>query len=176
MAAIKPRVYVGKLADQHFAQAILRDWDLDIVSSTTSGAVARARASLEEHREQPVVLLLSTRTDNPIKLEEEYRGPIRRMLTPSAACREDWHLALAVPELEDWVLSDPRIRQDLESRFQGKYSTELDRALRVLELTKRQPFDATELLRSNDEYQALIVFLRRHSEASAKEAEHSSRV
>src|SRR5262245_26361289 len=105
MPAIKPRVYVGNLADQRFAQAILRDWDIDIVNAhTSSAAVARARRSLEERPEQPAVVLQSTGTEDPIKLEEEYRGPVRRMLARSAGGMEGWHFTVAVPNLEAWVL------------------------------------------------------------------------
>ena len=66
-------------------------------------------------------------------------------------------------------MTDPRIRQDFAT-FKGGKALYVDRCPRFAELTREQPFDATELLRTNADYRALLEFLRQHAPGGARGA------
>jgi hypothetical protein len=155
-------VYVEYLPSEQFARGLLHGLPVEIVQSWGVGsAVSSARASLLTHPEKPVAVLVRSRTESSVEVSE-MRGALRRLL--GSVHFENWCVAIAVPGLDAWAMTDPRIKRELEALNDGK-ATYTERAARFAELTQSQPFDATELLRSNEDYRRLVEFIQRHTPA-----------
>ena len=75
---------------------------------------------------------------------------------------DGWCIVPAIPRLYAWAMTDPRIKKDLES-FIGPKTLYADIAARIIELTRKQPFDPTELFRTNQYYRELVDFLTRYA-------------
>jgi len=167
---------VENLPDERFVEGIFKpEIEAGLVSVharyTASGAVSLAQSSLLEHPDRPIAVILNTGTDDPNEIEQEYRGPVQRILSRTAG--RSWHAAFAIPGLDVWAAADPRIREALErdEAEHGK-STCAERSRRFEELVKEQPFDREALCRANDEARGLIEFIERtcaqmHSAAAA---------
>jgi hypothetical protein len=119
-----------------------------------------------EHPEIPVAVLLNANTEDPSEVEQ-LRATVKRILARAAP--EGWYVAVAVPRLDAWAITDPRIRKDFESWMEGK-GNYFHRAVRMPDLTRETPFDPTELLRSTPDLRGLVDFLRRRTPAAAPEA------
>jgi hypothetical protein len=142
---------------------------VEIVDSlTTSGTIGLAELSLLEHPERPVAVLLTAPDGEEA---DQTRATVKRILARAAP--EGWYVGVAVPRLEAWATTDPRIKQDLESYRPGKANSS-ERAVRIAELTKHQPFDPSELYRKNPDFRGLVDFLQRHSPNPAQGAETSA--
>lgn len=160
MSALCPQVFVESVANKHFAEALLQPYAVEVIeSTTTSGAISMAMGALLDDPGRPVAVLLDAPSVNSREIAIE-RGAIKRLLARAAP--EGWYAAIAIPRLDAWVMTDPRIKQDFESYLQGKASYR-DRALRIGELTRRHPFDSSELYRTNEDFKGLVEFLQRHS-------------
>ncbi|HZV03751.1 MAG TPA: hypothetical protein VE999_01555 [Gemmataceae bacterium] len=160
MSALCPRVYVERIAAKRFAEVILQPYAVEIIDGgTSSGAISKAMGSLLDNPEQPVAVLLDGPSGTSREIAEE-RATIKRLLARAAL--EGWYVALAIPRLDAWAMTDPRIKQDFESFQHGKASYQ-DRSLRIGELIKRHPFDPSELYRSNADFKGLVEFLQKHS-------------
>jgi hypothetical protein len=160
MSALRPQVYVENRSNKHFAQALLQPYVVEVIATTTtSSAISKAMGSLLDHPERPVAVLLDAPSESSREIAEE-RATIKRLLARAAP--EGWYVAIAVPRLDAWAMTDPRIEQDFESYLDGKASYH-DRALRIGELIKRHPFDPSELYRTNADFKGLVEFLQRHS-------------
>ena len=165
MSHLQPCVYVESLSDKLFAEAILRPYNVDIHEGmTTSGTIARAQFSLLEHPDRPVAVLLTEPTGDA-REREQNRASVKRLLARAAP--EGWYVGVAVPRLDAWAMTDPRIKQDFESYFQGR-ANYLDRARRFAEITRNQSFDPTELSRQSADFRGLIAFLKQHSPAPSR--------
>ncbi len=123
-----------------------------------SGALGSAQSSLEAHPEIPVVFLFNMKTEDPIQTQE-WRRSVERQLSRSAP--NGWLVVPVTPRLDAWALTDPRIKKDFETNGAPKLYAE--RAARIVELTRKHPFDPTELLRTNDDFRKLVEFLRQHA-------------
>jgi hypothetical protein len=153
-------VYVEYLPGVQFATGLLHPYDVQIVKGQgPGGAVSKARASLSDHPERPVAVLLRSRTENPYEVNE-LRASAKRLL--ASVYYENWCVAVAVPGLDAWTMTDPRIKRDLESLQDGK-AAYTDRAARFVELTQTQPFDETELRKTNADFRALVEFIEKHT-------------
>jgi hypothetical protein len=160
MSALSPRVYVERIAAKRFADVLLHPYTVEIIDGgTSSGAISRAMASLLHQPDRPVAVLLDAPSGDSREIAQE-RGAIKRLLARSAP--EGWYVAIAIPRLDAWAMTDPRIKQDFESYQHGKASYQ-DRSLRIGELIKRHPFDPSELYRTNADFKGLVEFLQRHS-------------
>src|SRR5579884_785003 len=159
MTQAPTRLIVENLAEKRFAEALLRPYRLRIDDAlTTSGAVALAELSLLEHPEQPVALLLNAGTEEPERIEE-LRATVKRILARAAP--EGWFVALAIPRLNAWAVTDPRIRRAFEEE-EATRSDYFNQAVRIGPLTTRQPFDATALRQANEDFRGLLRFLEIH--------------
>lgn len=166
MSALCPQVFVESLHDKRFAEAILQPYAVEVIDSmTTSAAISKAIVSLLDHPERPVAVLLNAPTRNSRETTAEMRGAAKRLLARAAL--EGWYVAIAIPRLDAWAMTDPRIKQDFESYLEGKANYR-DRAKRIGELTKNQPFDPSELYRKSDDFRSLVEFLQRHSPAPSR--------
>jgi len=153
-------VYVENLPEKRFAEALLQPYAAEIIDGlTTSGAIALAELSLLEYPERPVAVLLNAPAGDR-RESEQSRATVKRILARAAP--EGWYVGVAIPRLDAWAMTDPRIKQDFESYLQGR-ANYLDRAVRIGELTKSQPFDPSELYRKSDDFKGLVEFLQRYS-------------
>jgi hypothetical protein len=160
MSPLRPRVYVENLPEKRFAEALLQSYPVEIIDGlTTSGAIALAELSLLEHPERPVAVLLNAPAGEPRQVEQ-IRATVKRILARAAP--EGWYVGVAIPRLDAWAMTDPRIKQDFESFLEGKASY-TDRAVRIGNLTKNQPFNPSELYRKSDDFRGLVEFLQRYS-------------
>jgi hypothetical protein len=161
------RVYVETNADKLFAEVLLRPYCVEVLSRFyTSAAVIAAETSLLNHPERPVAVVLKPEHpgDTPRQVQE-FRECAKRIL--ARAHYENWYVAIADPRLDAWARTDPRIRKDLEAYKDGK-ATYTELAERFVELTRVQPFDPTELLRTNADFRGLVEFLQRHAPTEAR--------
>jgi hypothetical protein len=156
--SIRLPIYVENQPQKRFAEGMLRPYPVEVVAAcSASGAISMAESSLLNHPEKPLAVLIETRTEKPREVEE-IRGAGLRLL---ASCAwEGWFLALGVPRLEAWAVTDPRIKQDFESRF-GPRTLTAEKAARFEELTGTIPFDPSELLRTCPDFQGLVAFIQR---------------
>src|SRR5262245_49191363 len=101
-----PCVYVEGVGSKAFVEAFLRGYPAEVVDgSTHSGTIAAAQFSLLDHPERPVVALLNADTESP-RAVAEIRGAARRLL--ARANPDNWYVAIAVPRLDAWAMTDPR--------------------------------------------------------------------
>jgi hypothetical protein len=156
-------VYVDYQPGEQFAIGLLHGLRVEVIQCWAD-SVSSARASLLTHPEKPVAVFLRSRTENPYEVSE-MRASTKRLL--ASVHFENWCVAIAVPGLDAWAMTDPRIKRELEALNDGK-ATYTERAARFAELTQSQPFDATELLRSNDDYRQLVEFIRKHTLVTAE--------
>jgi hypothetical protein len=162
MKPSQARLIVENLPEKRFAEALFPRDDLQIDDGmTTSGAIALAVFSLLEHPERPVALLLNAGTEEDRAIDE-LRGTVKRILARAAP--EGWYVAIAVPRLDAWAVTDPRIKRDFDSLLDGK-ATYIDKAVRIGKLVREEPFDPTELLRRSPDFKGLVEFLQRHQGA-----------
>src|SRR4051812_25188647 len=107
------RILAENLPEQRFLEAIFREeleHDLVEISSwlTSSAVIGIAQRTLLEQPERPVALVLNTNTRDPREIDVQGRT-VRRIL--ARITPDGWHVALAIPEVDVWVLADPRIAQ-----------------------------------------------------------------
>jgi hypothetical protein len=160
------RLFVERLPDKQIAKALLAPYAVEIdAGHTSSSAISHAVISLIDHPEQPVAVLFNSGTADPIEVNEE-RSAARRILARAAP--ENWYVAVAVPRLDAWAMTDPRIAQDLQAHLDGK-GLYADRAQRIRDLTKVKPFDPTVLCRENADFRGLTDFLRQHAPAASRQ-------
>jgi hypothetical protein len=156
---LRPRIYLDKHPSKLIAEVLLRPYDFEIEERmTVSGALGSAESSLLANPERPVVFLFNMKTEDPIQTQE-WRAAAERMLSRDAA--DGWLVVPVVPRLDAWALTDPRIKKDFETNGYPKLYA--DRAARIVELTRKHPFDPTELLRTNDDFRKLVAFLQEHA-------------
>jgi hypothetical protein len=166
MPPLPPVVFVENLPQKRFAEALLRPYAVEIVDgATTSGTIARAELSLLRQPERPVALLLESCTEDPVEIGQ-LREPTQRIL--ARASPDNWYVAVAVPRLSTWVLTDPAIKKDFESRHNGR-GTYPDLAVRVAEITKKMPFDESALREQSPDFRGLVEFLQRHQPSAKQE-------
>ena len=155
----RPLLFLENHPTRLIAEALLQPYDFESHESwTMSSALGSAQFSLDTHPERPVVFLFNMKTEDPIQTQE-WRRAIERQLSRSAP--DGWLAVPIVPQIDAWALTDPRIKQDFETN--GRPRLYADRAARIVELTRQQPFDPTELLRTNDDFRKLVEFLRQHA-------------
>jgi hypothetical protein len=163
-----PIIVVEHRLEKPLAAALLKPVATEVYDAgTTSGAVGHAMGFLLDEPQRPVVLLIGTRTDNERTIGTD-RGAAQRLL---ATCSlTGWHVAMAIPRLDAWARTDPRIDRDLTAKFPGA-SLYVDRLARIAELLKTAPLDTTNLLKTNAEYRGLMAFLRQHSPDTPESAQ-----
>jgi hypothetical protein len=166
-----PCVFVESPADKLFVDVLLRPYPVEVVNGrTSSNMIGLAQFSLLEHPERPVAVLVNAEDGDGLE-PNELRGTVKRLLARAAP--DGWYVGVAIPRLDAWAMTDPRIKRDFESHFSDETSY-ADRAARFKQLTRSQPFDATELSRTNRDFRGLIDFIERHApDSEAAEAQTS---
>ncbi len=158
--SVKPvLVFIEKSQLIPFIEALLRPHAVEVHGGFThSGTSSRAEMSLLQHPERPVAVVLDTRTEN----EREcaiIRSTTKRLL--AASYPENWYAGIAIPNMVAWAMTDPRFKREIDALDSKAFY--LDRAARVGELVKKQPFDASELLRTNADFRGLLEFVQKHA-------------
>jgi hypothetical protein len=124
--------------------------------SSPSGAISSGMSYLLTTWD-PVAVLLITRSEDPREVAE-VKGATTRML---ARCSLDgWVAGFAIPNLEAWALTDPRLKPALDAN-PPPVSNYVTRAYRLHELAKAQPFDPTNLRRQNADFRRIEEFIDR---------------
>jgi hypothetical protein len=172
MATSKIPVYVGYAADKDLAEVLLRAYPAEVIKAFSDDtAIMRAKAALYHDPERPVAVLINAGTEDPVRIKED-RGAANRLVAQYASCGA-WYVAIAIPRLDAWALTDPRLRDALQPP-PGVKLLYKERAARIKELTRDEPFDATELLRLDTDYKGLVDFLVKYAPAPVKGAACSS--
>jgi hypothetical protein len=160
MTSQQPILFVESVAGKPLAEALLQPYRVEIQDGFThSGTIVSAEFSLLEHPERPAAALINADTENPRKVGE-IRGAAKRIL--ARAYPENWCVAVAVPALDAWALTDPRIREELASYLESRHLY-IDRARHIAEVVKKNGFDATNLLQQSPDFRGLVEFLQKHA-------------
>ena len=160
------RMLVENQAEQLFIEGIFREeiesQEIRVETGWEAGTVIGiAQSSLLEQPQQVIAVVLNTNTVDPIEIEEEFRGPAKRIL--ARANPVGWHIALAIPTLETWAIADPRIKEAFEEdELNVGPRTLHDTAVRFAEFTRHEPFNRDALYQANPEFRALSDFINRH--------------
>jgi hypothetical protein len=158
------RILTEKLADQRFLGAIfLGEESLGLIEIipclTSSAAVSGAMTMLSNDPERPIAVVINADTEEPREVKT-IRGSAWRLLAQVTDGDENWHVALAVPRVDAWVLADPRIAQ----AFQAEEATRTRRsaqAERIGELARQAPLDREAIGRAHPGFAALAAFIKR---------------
>jgi hypothetical protein len=128
-----------------------------------SGALTWAQGSLLMHPERPVALVLCSETEDRRAIIT-MKDAAQRVLASGKPT--GWHVAMAVPRLDAWVMVDPRIREAFEAdELTRDPQNYYGRSLKIGELTKDKPFDVALLRQESAEFQGLEEFLERQLRA-----------
>lgn len=158
------RLLAENLPEHRLLEAIFldeRQRGLVEVSSflTPDAALGAAELFLLQHPERPVALVLNTGTDHSERIAAQ-RKVTRRVL--SRITPDGWHLALAIPDVDAWVMADSRLRQAFESDETTRRSR-YERAVRIGDLARDLPVDHEAIGRAHPEFAALAEFINRHA-------------
>jgi hypothetical protein len=130
---------------------------------TRSGAITLGMGYLFETN-YPVAVLVNARTEDPDKVAETC-GAMLRLL--SRVSLDGWVAALAVPAMDAWVLTDPRLKEALDAHppIAPNY---VARAHRLHELAQAQPFDPTHLRQQNEDFRRMEEFIDKGGSLNGK--------
>jgi hypothetical protein len=119
-----------------------------------------------------VAVVLETCSQDPEKIREVYEDCCRRIRSNISYEEERWHVAVAVPDLKTWALTDDFVRQEYEKIHQdpATASTPEDRekievtnyntlGSKLLEWTVDHPFDLEGLKRQSRQVRELCTFI-----------------
>lgn len=163
-------VLAENLAQQRYLEAILHglivDGSIDVQSRAGRDVtLSVAEAYLFRRPGEPIALVLETNCDEPHKVSEYRQSTLRRLARSS---RDDslWRVAFAVPRLDAWALTDPRVaakfaelRDGVESPREDHY---LELAAQIGAIVAEHPFDLDNLKARNSECRKLCEFLEKN--------------
>jgi hypothetical protein len=175
---MKPPLILGVgFYSEFYLKAIFRslidDRKIVVDKQFTDDAVAaRAWGVLIRRPDVHVAIVLETCSEDPEKIREVY-GDCRRRIQGNIAYEEErWHVAVAVPDLMAWALTDDFLRQEYEKIRQdpATASTPEDReriavsnyntlASKLVEWTVDHPFDLEGLKRQSRQVRELCTFI-----------------
>jgi hypothetical protein len=146
--------------EQRFLQALfLEETQRGLVAVSSyllpDTAIAAAELNLLQYPKRPIALVLNA---GPVTAEdvERKRAAISRIL--SRITRENRHIALAVANVDDWIMTDSRIRTSFDSDPTTR-DNRYERAARIGGLVAAQPLNREEIGRAIPEFQALAEFI-----------------
>jgi hypothetical protein len=160
-------IFVEKLADQRFIEGMFREeLEAGLIQVepcySASGVTSAAQRALLDANSEQVVLVLNAETENPAALEEDVRGPIRRLLDPIK--KGGWHLAIAAPRLDAWALADGRIAQAFAEAQRGRgQSSYKERSLQFEKLTAEAGFERKAAKRKFADFKSLAECIEEHT-------------
>jgi hypothetical protein len=166
------------LPQQRYLEAIFRDLISGSRVKIRSGlgrdsALAGAESLILMYPDRHVAVVLEANSGDSEVIREFDRSS-RHRLSLTDASGESWHLALAIPRLDAWALTDGqilhefnRIRQDPASAKDERTREAIDRnnylnlAARINEFTQARPFDLENLKRKSRQCRELCEFIER---------------
>lgn len=173
------------LPQQLYLEAIFRSLTdlgkLEIRSGLgRDSALAMAESFMLVHPDRRVAIVLETNSRDPEAIRE-YDRAARRRLSLTDASGESWHLALAVPRLDAWALTDDHVRRQFAKNRQrdpdsvkSKKSRDaiesgdyLDLAARIQSLVSSKPFDLENLKRKSRQCSELCEFIEHSFEPAS---------
>lgn len=138
------------------------------VDSVTAAAWSFLLRSADRH----VAVVLETWSEDPGKIREIYESGCRRIERNISSSRNEWHVAVAVPNLTAWALVDDHVREEYQKIRQDPATAatpeELDRieqanfralASRIGEWTADRPFDLEALKQKSRQVRELCKFI-----------------
>ncbi len=126
---------------------------------TASAATSIAEYSLMTAPERPIALVCNAHTTDPDAIDDE-RGAVRRIL--GRVAHSGWHVAWAYPNVDAWILADPRVRGIFDGDEVTRRSR-YDRAVRIGPLARTQAIDRDAIGRAFPDFRALVAFIERHA-------------
>lgn len=163
-------VLAENLAQQRYLEAILHslivDGRIDVQSRAGRDVtLSVVEAYLFRRPGEPIALVLETNCDEPHKVAEYKQSTLSRLARSS---RDDslWRVAFAVPRLDAWALTDPRVAEKFAELREGAESPQKDRhlelAAQIGAIVAEHPFDLDNLKAKNAECRKLCEFLERN--------------
>ena len=172
---------VENFPQQRFAEAIFQDKieskAIRVFKFFTLGTtLGAAESSLLSHPDRPVAVLLETQSQD-VQIIRDLDETAKNRLIRVSPARERWHVALAIPRLDAWALTDDHIRQEYDKIRQdpasatdekGREAIErnnyLNLAARMSSFVQDRPFDLENLKRKSRQCRELCEFIERSFE------------
>ncbi len=159
------RLITENLPEQRFLEAIFRPeierGAVQVDSAlTASAATGIAEYSLLSYPGRPVALVLNAGGRYPLT-DEDLEATIRIL---SKASRSDWCFVPADPDVDAWVMADPRVRAGFESDETTRNNLH-ERAARIGDLARARPIDRAAIGRSHPSFRDLDNFIKQHTSA-----------
>ena len=164
MANDKIQLLTENRAEQLFLMAIFleeRRRGLIEVSSflLPDTAVSAAELYLLQRPERPIALILNAGHKAPEQIEKK-RAVLRRIL--SKITRKNWHISLANPNVDAWVMADPDVKAEFEADPAAKDNRH-EQAARIGDIAARRDLDREKIGESHPEFAALVEYIKVHS-------------
>jgi hypothetical protein len=141
---------------------------------TDDSALVAAETFMLLHPARYIAVILETWSEDPKDIRDVYFETGRRRLERSARSDDQWHLALAIPDLRAWAVIDDHVRQEYEKIRQDpaiastpeegeKVDQANYRALasKIGEWTAEYPFDLEKLKRESRQVRELCAFIHK---------------
>lgn len=157
------RLFVENRSEELIAQSVFADYVRDgrltvKMCWTASSAISLAESWLLTTPAAAVALALNCSAD-----PREFRTPIENILSRAAA-RDRWQVAVAVPDMSAWLLSDPKFAESVRNSLAPSQSpSKADIAVFFKDWVKQpgNQFDREEVGRNDSEFAALNGFIER---------------
>ena len=128
---------------------------------TSSATLASAEYSLLTRRDCAVALVVNSNDWSEEEVEDE-RATIHRILHRAAPV--GWHVSIAQPSVDAWIMADPAIRAIFEAK-EATRSNPSQRAREIGEVAARHPIDREAIARAHPDFRSLVEFIAAHSRA-----------
>jgi hypothetical protein len=165
MSAHRVHLISENLPEQSFLQAIfLEEWRRGLVGfgsyltpdGALSGAELHLLRNLGRREKQPIALVLNAGS-RPLEVIARKRAAIGRDL--SKISRGNWHVTLAIPKVDAWVLADPAVRAGFEAD-EATRDNRYEQSRRIREIAERRPIDRQLIAASHPEFVELAEYIR----------------
>jgi len=140
-------------------------------SASDDSALSVAETVLWRHPDWNVAVVLETKSEDPQKIRERYESACRRLRRVST---KRWHVALAIPNLQEWALIDEHVRQEYakihqdpsaaatpEERAKIELMNFYALATKIGEWVEEKPFDLETLKRKSRQVCELCTFIEK---------------
>ena len=121
----------------------------------TSGAIGAAEFTLIEYPDVAVILVFNAGDEEDYKIEER-QATIHRILYRDAP--DGWHVTLAVPDVDAWVMADPEVRAAFEAD-EATRANPRERSKRIGPMAEARAIDREAIAHAHPEFASLMEFL-----------------